>query len=67
MEECEVQTDNRHICRGRKCSLPRIMKSAATLPKRERKIRAETIFRENNFDSQKSFFTRSAGTLTISC
>ena len=63
------QTDNRHICRGRKCNLPRIIKSAAalSLPKRERKVHAETwVWERNILIVRIRSFTRSAGTLTIS-
>ena len=62
------QPDNRHICRGRKCSLPKRIKSAAalSLPKRERKVRAETWAWERIVSMVRiRAFTRFAGTLTI--
>ena len=64
------QTDSRHIWRGRKCSLPRRTRSAAalSLPKRERKVRADTCFAEIIFLIVRiRFCTRSAGTLTKFC
>ena len=64
------QTNNRHICRGRKCNLPRRIKSATalSLPKRERKVRAETwVWERIVLMVRIRAFTRSAGTLTIFC
>ena len=60
------QTNNRHICRGRKCSLPRRIKSAAalSLPKRERKVCAKTRVWER-IVLMVRVFIRFAGTLAI--
>ena len=64
------QTDKRHICRGRKCNLPRRIKSASALnlPKRERKVRTETwVWERIVLMVRIRAFTRSIGTLTIFC